>query len=116
MKSSDTRPSSAEQGIDGRDTQLIRGVGLAGATMLNMIDMIGVGPFITLPLIVAAMNGPQAILGWIFGAVLVMCDGLVWAELGAAMPGPGGSYLYLKEIYGKDKLGRLMSFLFVWQP
>jgi amino acid transporter len=115
MKSSDTRQPPAEQGSDGRDTQLIRGVGLAGATMLNMIDMIGVGPFITLPLIVAAMAGPQAILGWVFGAVLVMCDGLVWAELGAAMPGPGGSYLYLKEIYGKDKLGRLMSFLFVWQ-
>src|SRR3954469_23881908 len=86
------------------DRELIRGVGLAGATMLNMIDMIGVGPFITLPLIVAAMAGPQAILGWVFGAVLVVCDGLVWAELGAAMPGPGGSYLYLNEIYGRGRL------------
>ena len=115
MESSDTRPPSAEQSSDGRDPQMIRGVGLAGATMLNMIDMIGVGPFITLPLIVAAMAGPQAMLGWVFGAALVVCDGLVWAELGAAMPGPGGSYLYLNEIYGRDRLGRLMSFLFVWQ-
>ncbi len=95
--------------------QLIRGVGLAGATSLNMIDMIGVGPFITIPLIVAAMGGPQAMLGWIFGAVLVICDGLVWAELGAAMPGSGGSYRYLKEIYEPSKLGKMMAFLFIWQ-
>src|SRR5882757_4169418 len=95
--------------------QLIRGVGLTGATTLNMIDMIGVGPFITMPLIIAAMGGPQAMLGWIFGALLVICDGLVWAELGASMPKSGGPYNYLKEIYGPQKLGRLMSFLFIWQ-
>jgi hypothetical protein len=65
---------------------LIRGVGLWGATTLNMIDMIGVGPFITIPLIVAAMGGPQAMLGWILGAVLVTCDGLVWAELALRCP------------------------------
>ncbi|MBA3442121.1 MAG: amino acid permease, partial [Pyrinomonadaceae bacterium] len=96
-------------------SQLIRGVGLTGATTLNMIDMIGVGPFITIPLIIAAMNGPQAMLGWIFGAVLVICDGLVWAELGAALPGSGGAYRYLNEIYNPSKLGRMMSFLFIWQ-
>src|SRR5215472_3489520 len=95
--------------------ELIRGVGLAGATTLNMIDMIGVGPFITLPLIVSAAGGPQAMLGWILGAVFALCDGLVWAELGAAMPEAGGSYRYLKEIYGPDSLGRLLSFLFIWQ-
>jgi len=97
------------------EPELIRGVGTLGATTLNMIDMIGVGPFITMPLIIAAMGGPQAMLGWIFGAVLVMCDGLVWAELGASMPKSGGPYNYLKEIYGPNKLGRLMSFLFIWQ-
>src|SRR5215203_2278718 len=95
--------------------ELIRGVGTLGATALNMIDMIGVGPFITMPLIIAAMGGPQAMLGWIFGALLVICDGLVWAELGASMPKSGGPYNYLKEIYGANKLGRLMSFLFIWQ-
>src|SRR6266403_360300 len=88
------------------EQQLIRGVGLWGATTLNMIDMIGVGPFITIPLIIAAMGGPQAMLGWILGALLVVCDGLVWAELGAALPGSGGSYHYLAEIYGARKLGR----------
>ena len=115
MTGDDTRHSSTEPGGVERDPQLIRAIGLGGATMLNMIDMIGVGPFITLPLIIAAMAGPQAILGWVFGAALVMCDGLVWAELGAAMPGSGGSYRYLNEIYGRDRLGRLMSFLFIWQ-
>ena len=96
-------------------TPLVRGIGLGSATALNMIDMIGVGPFITIPLIVTAMGGPQAMLGWILGAVLAICDGLVWAELGAAMPGSGGSYRYLKEIYGPQKLGRAVSFLFIWQ-
>lgn len=95
--------------------ELIRGVSLTGATTLNMIDMIGVGPFITLPLVVAAAGGPQAILGWIAGALLALCDGLVWAELGAAMPQAGGSYQYLKQIYGPKTLGRLLSFLFIWQ-
>jgi APA family basic amino acid/polyamine antiporter len=94
---------------------LARDVGLVEATALNMIDMIGVGPFITMPLIVAAMGGPQAILGWVLGAFFAICDGLVWAELGAAMPRAGGSYQYLKESYGPKTLGRLMSFLFVWQ-
>jgi APA family basic amino acid/polyamine antiporter len=95
--------------------QLIRGMGLGEATSLNMLDMIGVGPFITMPLIVSAMGGPQAMLGWILGAGFAICDGLVWAELGAAMPGSGGSYGFLKEIYGPKRLGRLISFLFIWQ-
>ena len=78
-----------------------------------MINMIGVGPFVTLPLIVLAMHGPQAILGWILGAVLAACDGLVWAELGAAMPQAGGSYEYLRTIYGPETLGTvsLLSYI-----
>lgn len=97
------------------DRTLIRGIGLWSATALNMIDMIGVGPFITIPLVVSAMGGPQAMLGWVLGAILATCDGLVWAELGAAMPGSGGSYQYLREIYGPNRLGKLVSFLFIWQ-
>ena len=94
---------------------LAREVGLLEATALNMIDMIGVGPFITMPLIVHAMGGPQAMLGWILGAFFAMCDGQVWAELGASMPEAGGSYAYLKQSFGAQKLGRMISFLFVWQ-
>ncbi len=108
-------PEAAPVSETSEQPQLIRGVGTVGATALNMIDMIGVGPFITMPLIIAAMGGPQAMLGWIFGALLVICDGLVWSELGASMPKSGGPYNYLKEIYGERKLGRLMSFLFIWQ-
>src|SRR5216684_4528160 len=106
---------SIQTADDSTSPKLIRGVGLGSATALNMIDMIGVGPFITVPLIVSAMGGPQAMLGWILGAGFAMCDGLVWAELGAAMPWSGGSYGYLKEIYGPRSLGRLISFLFIWQ-
>jgi basic amino acid/polyamine antiporter, APA family len=105
---------SREDAADSKP-QLVRGLSLGSATALNMIDMIGVGPFITIPLIVTAMGGPQAMLGWVLGAVLAVCDGLVWAELGAAMPGSGGSYRYLKEIYGPRGLGQLVSFLFIWQ-
>src|SRR6266404_3884076 len=101
--------------LDANSPGLIRGMGLGSATALNMIDMIGVGPFITMPLILGAMGGPQAILGWLLGALFAACDGLVWAELGAAMPGSGGSYRYLREIYGPQKMGRLISFLFIWQ-
>src|SRR3954462_4992664 len=85
--------------------KLVRGLSLRSATALTMIDMIGVGPFITIPLIISAMGGPQAMLGWILGAVFAVCDGMVWADLGAAMPGSGGSYRYLSEIYGRHSLG-----------
>ena len=90
-------------------------MGLLGATSANMLEMIGVGPFITIPILLAKMNGPQAILGWVLGAVVALCDGMVWAELGAAMPGTGGPLRYLSEAYGPKRLGRLMSFLFIWQ-
>src|SRR5258707_3819076 len=94
-----------------KSAQLIRGIGLGSATALNMIDMIGVGPFITIPLIVSAMGGPQAMLGWVAGALLATCDGLVTAELSSAMPRSGGTYRFLREIYGPNRLGRLVSFL-----
>lgn len=94
---------------------LKRELGQGSALALNMLEMVGVGPFITLPLIVAAMGGPQALLGWILGAALALCDGLVWAELAAAFPEAGGSYAFLREIYGPGRAGRLVSFLYVWQ-
>ena len=98
----------------GSENGLIRGLGLKEAVSANVVEMLGIGPFITIPILVAAMGGPHAMLGWLLGAALAICDGMVWAELGAAMPGAGGSYIYLREAYGPDKLGRLMSFLFVW--
>jgi amino acid transporter len=80
-----------------------------------MTNMMGVGPFITIPLLMSALGGPQAMLGWIVALVIVICDGMVWSELGAAMPGSGGSFHYLREAFGREHAGRLMAFLFVWQ-
>jgi basic amino acid/polyamine antiporter, APA family len=96
-------------------TGLVRGLTLASSSAINMVDMIGVGPFITMPYIVGALGGPAALLGWILGALLAVCDGLVWSELGAALPKAGGSYEFLKRIYGRRSLGRLLSFLFAFQ-
>ena len=90
-------------------------MGLFPALAANMLQMVGVGPFLTIPLILSTMHGPQALIGWILGGVIALCDGLVWAELGAAMPGSGGSYEYLQQAFGTRSLGRLMGFLFLWQ-
>ena len=99
----------------GTATPLQRRFGLVQATALNMINMIGIGPFITIPLLMTALGGPQAMLGWIVALVIVICDGMVWSELGAAMPQSGGSFGYLREAFGRQGPGRLMAFLFVWQ-
>ena len=95
--------------------RLHRRFGLLSATALNMTNMMGVGPFITIPLLMSALGGPQAMLGWLVALVIVVCDGMVWSELGAAMPGSGGSFHYLREAFGRERFGRLMAFLFVWQ-
>ena len=92
-----------------------RRFGLLHATALNMTNMIGIGPFITIPLLMSALGGPQAMLGWAVALIIVLCDGMVWSELGAALPGSGGSFGYLRRGYGERKFGRLMGFLFVWQ-
>jgi len=94
---------------------LVRGFGLLEAAALNMSNMVGVGPFITIPLIIAAMGGPQCMLGWVAGVVLAMCDGLVWSELAAAMPGTGGTYFYFSETFRRTRWGSLLPFLFIWQ-
>jgi fructoselysine transporter len=94
---------------------LERGLGLKEAVALNMIDMVGIGPFIVIPLVIRSMGGPQCLLAWVVGAVLALIDGCVWAELGAAMPEAGGSYVYLREAYGPAQWGRLLSFLVIWQ-
>lgn len=92
-----------------------RRFGLIHATALNMTNMIGIGPFITIPLLMSALGGPQAMLGWGVALIVVLCDGMVWSELGAALPGSGGSFGYLRHGYGPATVGRLMAFLFVWQ-
>ena len=106
-------PNTASAASD--HPHLHRRFNMLSATALNMTNMMGAGPFITIPLLMSALGGPQAMLGWIVALVIVICDGMVWSELGAAMPGSGGSFHYLREAFGPARLGRLMGFLFVWQ-
>ena len=99
----------------GTSATLQRRIGLRSAVLFNMLEMIGVGPFITLPLVIAAAGYRLSVWAWVLGAVIAVADGLVWAELGAAFPRAGGSYAFLREIYGPDRAGNWLSFLYVWQ-
>ena len=101
--------------LAGTNQQLERDLGLTQAVALNMTFMVGIGPFVVIPLVVQAMGGPQSLIAWLLGAILALFDGCIWAELGAAMPQAGGSYVFLREAYGPQRWGRLMSFLFIWQ-
>jgi len=80
-----------------------------------MSNMIGIGPFITVPIIVASMGGPQALLAWFAGGILAIADGLVISELGAALPGSGGTYVFLRDSYNRETWGKLMASLFAWE-
>ena len=93
---------------------LQRRLGLFQATVLNMIDMVGIGPFVTLPIVIGLI-GSQFLYAWIAGALLSVIDAMIWSELGAAYPLAGGSYNFLREAYGKNGPGRMMAFLYIWQ-
>jgi len=94
---------------------LRRHFGLLQATALNVTMVVGAGVFVIIPPMLGVLPGPYALLGWLGAGALILVDGLVWGELGAALPGSGGSYLYLLECYGRERWGRLMAFLFIWQ-
>ena len=108
-------PSSSARAAAHPISGLSRRIGLPSAVALNMMDMIGVGPFLTLPLVIAAAGSRFAVWAWVLGAAIALCDGLVCAELGAAFPEAGGSYAFLRQIYGAHGAGRWISFLYVWQ-
>src|SRR5882724_9308633 len=92
--------------LSGEQSHLLRRFGLLESTALNMTNMIGIGPFITIPLLLTTLGGPQAMLGWLVALVITISDGMIWSELGAAMPGSGGTYVYLREGYGRETFGR----------
>lgn len=96
-------------------SSLHRRIGLGSAVLFNMLEMIGVGPFITLPLVIAAAGYRLSVWAWLLGALIAVADGLVWAELGAAFPRAGGSYAFLREIYNPKRAGNWLGFLYVWQ-
>src|SRR5438105_2553163 len=97
------------------DAPLARGLGLWQATAVNITQVVGAGVFATVPLILGVLPGAYGLLAWLVAGVLILADGMVWGELGAALPASGGSYHFLLESYGRSKWGRLMAFLFVWQ-
>jgi amino acid transporter len=92
-----------------------RVMGFWGGLSANLLNMIGVGPFITIPLALSALAGPMVLVGWLAGALLCLCDGMVWAELGSSIPESGGPYHYLRTAYGSERFGRLFGFLYLWQ-
>ncbi len=94
---------------------LHRRLGVLNATSINMSNMVGIGPFIAIPLILSTLGGPQSYLAWLVGVLIALCDGLVVAELGAALPAAGGTYVFIREGFGQRSWGRLLAFLFVWQ-
>ena len=111
---------SANVGTAPRETahahgHLVRRLGLLNAISINMSNMVGTGPFITVPAIVATLGGPQSLIAWAVGALLAIADGLVFAELGAAIPASGGSYIFLRECLGRNRWGHMMAWIFVWQ-
>ncbi|WP_405774716.1 APC family permease [Streptomyces sp. NBC_00859] len=109
----DTQERTGPAELQGEPTEFVRRIGLFQATTINMSQMCGIGPFVTIPLMVAAFGGPQAVIGFVAGAILALADGLIWAELGAGLPGAGGSYVYLRQAF-QYRTGKLMPFLFVW--
>src|SRR6266852_6687028 len=96
-----------------RESELRRDIGLWRGIALNMIDMVGIGPFITIPFILLAMGCGRGMLAWLLGGLLAISEGLVTAELASELPASGGSYVFLRRAYGR--LGRVMSFLFLFQ-
>src|ERR1700704_4494246 len=94
--------------------QTDRKINLLQATSINMIDMVGIGPFVVMPFVVAQFDNGLFIWAWIFGAFTALADGMIWSELGAKYPLAGGTYNFHRIAYG-EKGGKLMSFLFVWQ-
>src|SRR5437588_3435677 len=97
------------------DPPLARGLGFREAAAINVTQVVGAGVFATIPLILGVLPAAYGLLAWLVAGVLIIFDGMIWGELGAALPAAGGSYHFLLESYGRSRWGRLMAFLFVWQ-
>jgi APA family basic amino acid/polyamine antiporter len=89
---------------------LERKLGLFPATNIVVANMIGAGIFTTSGLLMAGLNNPLLmIILWIAGGIIALCGALAYGELGAAMPGAGGEYLFLSKLYNP-----LFGFLSGW--
>src|SRR5262249_13618601 len=97
------------------DGRLVRTIGPWQAAGVNVAMIVGAAVVVTIPPMLGVLPGPYALLAWLAAGALILVDGLIWSELGAALPGSGGSYHFLLESYGRERWGRLMAFLFIWQ-
>jgi len=110
-----SQPSTAAAHPAHAHVPLSRQLGMLNAVSINMSNMVGTGPFITVPAIIATLGGPQSLIAWGVGALLAIADGLVFSELGASIPASGGSYIFLRECFGRQRWGHMMAWIFVWQ-
>ncbi len=102
-QTSSTQPGSA-------DDQLVKGIGLWGATFLVIGNVIGSGIFLTTGGMIAELPSTSLLLAaWVAGGLLAMAGGLTYAEMGAMYPRSGGLYVFLSEAYGPAT-----GFLFGW--
>jgi methyl-accepting chemotaxis protein/amino acid transporter len=107
--------AGAEAAKDADVPVLARGMNALGALATNVITMVGIGPISSIPVILYSLHGPLSLIGLVAGALLVLCDGMVWAELASLYPGSGGTYRFMLEAFGKRGLGRLFAFCFAFQ-
>src|SRR5258708_9621063 len=95
------------------NTALERSLGLKEAVALNMIEIVGIGPFVVSSLVIRAMGGPQALIAWLAGALLATLGAFVWFELEPALPQPGGTHVFLPVAYWPVRWGLVMCLLVV---
>lgn len=93
-----------------RPAHLVRDLGLLAATAVVIGNTIGTGVFLVSSDMARAVGSTELVLAaWVLGGVIVLCGAFCYAELGAAFPRAGGTYVYLEE-----GLGPLWGFLFGW--
>ena len=82
------------------EEKLQRKLGLFPATNIVVANMIGAGIFTTSGLLMSDLNDPMLmLLLWAAGGFIALCGAFSYGELGAAMPGAGGEYLFLSRLY-----------------
>jgi APA family basic amino acid/polyamine antiporter len=92
------------------EARLVRGIGLGGASLLVIGNVIGSAIFLTSGIMVGQLPSPALlVLAWCLGGVVALAGGLTLAELAAMYPRSGGWYVFLAEAYGPA-----WGFLFGW--
>jgi APA family basic amino acid/polyamine antiporter len=78
-----------------------RNLGLCSAAGVVVCGMVGAGIFTTTGLHAAELGSGWAVmLVWAVGGLLALCGTLTYIELAALWPEAGGSYVFVRNIYG----------------